>query len=256
MRTHWQKKVLDNVRAVSFRNIPAMEPVRAKAGGQKDAPQKDTTAQPTSPVTADKIIREDSQSGTPATIRTESQDVATRTESHNAASRPEPQGARLTVDTAVKPTGSSASLGSLSKIRQQFASRQQNDGIQARPLDPDSLAKAWAAYAQILRENKNPAVQSLELADLRIVDTQNFIAVTANNLEQKFIEGEKRILSEFLQKEFSNKALSFVVTVEERPDTDEPVERPLNTREQFLQIVEQYPLVKELKDRLKLDLDY
>jgi len=30
----------------------------------------------------------------------------------------------------------------------------------------------------------------------------------------------------------------------------------LNKREQFQQIVEQYPLVKELKDRLKLELDY
>ena len=258
-----KKKALDNVRAVSFRNIPAMEPVRTKADGQKLpaagddqsgrgdnqstaalSAQKDTTAQTTSSATAGKTIRDDSQPNTPVAGQS------------NTSARPEPQGARLTVDTAVKPAGSSASLGSLSKIRQQFASRQQNDGIQARPLDPDSLAKAWAAYAQILRENKNPAVQSLELADLRIVDTQNFIAVTANNLEQKFIEGERRILSEFLQKEFSNKALSFVVTVEERPDTDEPVERPLNTREQFLQIVEQYPLVKELKDRLKLDLDY
>ena len=160
------------------------------------------------------------------------------------------------MDTAVKPAGGKASLGSLSKIRQQFASRQQDEGVQARPLEPVSLAKVWAAYAQILRENKNPAVQSLELAELRIIDTQNFIAVTANNLEQKFIEGEKRTLSEFLQKEFSNRALSFTVTVEERNDTDEPVERPLNTREQFLHIVEQYPLVKELKDRLKLDLDY
>ena len=149
-----------------------------------------------------------------------------------------------------------ASLGSLSKIRQQFSSRQQQNTSQARALEPASLAKAWAAYAQQLRENKNPAVQSLELAELRIVDAQSFTVVTGNNLEQKFIEQEKRTLSEFLQKEFANKSISFAVIVEEKTDTSEPVERPLNTREQFLQIVEQYPLVKELKDRLKLDLDY
>lgn len=118
------------------------------------------------------------------------------------------------------------------------------------------MAKAWAAYARQLRENKNPAVQSLEMAALKILDASNFEVVTSNNLEQKFIEQEKRTLSEFLQKEFANRAISFTVIVEERPDTEEPVERPLNTREQFLQIVEQYPLVKELKDRLKLELDY
>jgi DNA polymerase-3 subunit gamma/tau len=30
----------------------------------------------------------------------------------------------------------------------------------------------------------------------------------------------------------------------------------MNKREQFQQIVDQYPLVKELKDRLRLELDY
>jgi DNA polymerase-3 subunit gamma/tau len=46
------------------------------------------------------------------------------------------------------------------------------------------------------------------------------------------------------------------VIVVERVDTGEPEEKPLNKREQFQQIVEQYPLVKELKDRLRLELDY
>ena len=237
-----KKKALDNVRPVSFRNIPSMELVRTKADG------------PQNPAAESKPSREHSQTASPD--HTVALPVNTGRSANTAGPEAPSQEARLTVDTAVKPAGSKASLGSLSKIRQQFASRQQDEGVQARPLEPVSLAKVWAAYAQILRGNKNPAVQSLELAELRIIDTQNFIAVTANNLEQKFIEGEKRTLSEFLQKEFSNRALSFTVTVEERNDTDEPVERPLNTREQFLHIVEQYPLVKELKDRLKLDLDY
>jgi DNA polymerase-3 subunit gamma/tau len=30
----------------------------------------------------------------------------------------------------------------------------------------------------------------------------------------------------------------------------------LTTREKYQKIIEQYPLVKELKDRLKLELDY
>ena len=99
-------------------------------------------------------------------------------------------------------------------------------------------------------------MQSLELAVLRIKDATGFEVVTSNNLEQKFIEQEKRNLSDHLQKAFANKAISFAVIIEERPDEGEPVDRPLNKREQFQQIVEQYPLVKELKDRLKLELDY
>ena len=36
----------------------------------------------------------------------------------------------------------------------------------------------------------------------------------------------------------------------------EPVEKTMTKKEQYLAIVEQYPLVKELKDRLGLELDY
>lgn len=232
-----KKKMLESVRPVSFRNIPAMEPVIVR---ESPAP-KGPVANPPAPAPAS----QDHPSGnSPGTAP-----VGKSAPSNSA------EGAKLMVEAGVKTAGA-ASLGSLSKIRQQFSSRLQNNETQVRPLEADALAKAWAAYARQLRENKNPAVQSLELAELRIQDASNFEVVTSNNLEQKFIEQEKRTLSEFLQKEFANRTISFTVIVEERPDTEEPEKRPLNTREQFLQIIEQYPLVKELKDRLKLELDY
>jgi len=243
-----KKKVLDTVRPVSFRNIPAMEPVNTR-----------TTA-----ATAGRARAEEPSQGARLLVETavktadapqQASQVASSAPVASPATAPARTSAPAQAATAATATPT-ASLGSLSKIRQQFSSRQQQNTSQARALEPAPLAKAWAAYAQQLRENKNPAVQSLELAELRIVDAQSFTVVTGNNLEQKFIEQEKRTLSEFLQKEFANKSISFTVIVEEKADTGEPEERPLNTREQFLQIVEQYPLVKELKDRLKLELDY
>ncbi|HVU56765.1 MAG TPA: DNA polymerase III subunit gamma/tau [Puia sp.] len=246
-----KKKALESVRPVSFRGIPAMELVVSRS-----APQAAPTSGASAPQEQTPGVASTTIGATPGPKLTgqDTSPVAKSAPSHS------PEGAKLMVEADVKtpdvrPAGS-PSLGSLSKIRQQFSSRLQNSETQVRPLEADALAKTWAAYARQLRENKNPAVQSLEMAVLRILDTSNFEVVTSNNLEQKFIEQEKRTLSEFLQKEFANKAISFTVIVEERPDTEEPVERPLNTREQFLQIVEQYPLVKELKDRLKLELDY
>jgi len=243
-----KKKVLDTVRPVSFRNIPAMEPVNTR-----------TTA-----AAAGRASAEEPSQGARLLVETAVKTAdAPQQASQVASSAPVDSPATATARTSAPAQAATAatatptaSLGSLSKIRQQFSSRQQQNTSQARALEPAPLAKAWAAYAQQLRENKNPAVQSLELAELRIVDAQSFTVVTGNNLEQKFIEQEKRTLSEFLQKEFANKSISFTVIVEEKADTGEPEERPLNTREQFLQIVEQYPLVKELKDRLKLELDY
>jgi len=153
--------------------------------------------------------------------------------------------------------GRSASFFFHLQIRQQFSSRLPNNEADAsKELLPEALQQAWAAYAQRLREDKNPAFQSFERATLKIETQHFFEVITNNNLEQKFIEQEKRNLSDWLQKSFANKTLSFAISVQENMDTEEPGEKHLNKREQFLRIVEQYPLVKELKDRLKLELDY
>jgi DNA polymerase-3 subunit gamma/tau len=34
------------------------------------------------------------------------------------------------------------------------------------------------------------------------------------------------------------------------------VEEHLSTKQQYLKMIEQYPLVKELKDKLRMELDY
>lgn len=228
-------KKKDGLRPVSFRNIPAMELVNSpktdipKSGGAK--------------------LLVETGADAPATLE--------------PVKSPE-QGAGQQRGVAVTGTGipggakAGGSLGSLSKIRQQFTDRQASaEDSHSKPLEMETLHQAWQQYADYLRGNRNPAVQSLELATLRIIDANTFEAITSNNLEQKFIEQEKRGLSDHLQKVLANKAVSFAVVVEERaPVGDDPTGRPLNKREQFIQIIEQYPLVKELKDRLRLELDY
>ena len=147
-------------------------------------------------------------------------------------------------------------FGALSKIRQQFTNRSQQAEDVIKPLAEEPLQAAWKAFTKILRENKNSAVQSFERAVLVIKDKGLFEVITNNNLEQKFIEQEKRNLTDFLQKQFNNKALSLSIIVGENTQQEETGERTLTRKEQFMQISEKYPLVKELKDRLKLDLDY
>jgi DNA polymerase III subunit gamma/tau len=148
-------------------------------------------------------------------------------------------------------------LGALSKLRQEVAGRQQSinqDGI--KPLIEKELADAWEQYTQQLRMSKNSALPSFERATRKIINDSLFEVITNNNLEQKFIEQEKRSLSSYLQKIFNNKAITFSVIVNENNMQQQTTERTLNKREQFQKIIEQYPLVKELKDRLRLELDY
>jgi DNA polymerase-3 subunit gamma/tau len=261
-----KKKQVDALRPVSFRNIPAMELVRKPDGRKPDG--RPSQGGGAGPAEGEPLVRRSSGDGPTG------REAAGPEEAGNGARlliepgvemaeaggvRPAASEAAQRVGEAQVPTAAgSSSLGSLSRIRQQFASQSQNDdAASSRPLEPEALHRAWQQYADYLRENRNPAVQSLELAELRIVDHQTFEVVTGNNLEQKFIEQEKRNLSDHLQKVFVNKALSFSVTIEEKAaDSQETTDRPMNKREQFQQIVDQYPLVKELKDRLRLELDY
>jgi DNA polymerase III subunit gamma/tau len=215
--TTGEKRSAESLRPVSFRNIPAMEPVVKRTA---------------------KLIIE-----TEAERPVKSEPVAAVTQAEPAP--------------GMVPGSVTGSSSSLSRIRRQIAERaREKDPASSRALEIEPLVRAWQQYADSLRENRNPAVQSLELAKLRIIDTQTFEVSTNNNLEQRFIEQEKRGISDLLQQVFANKAISFTVIVEEKTQPDGPMERPLNKREQFVQIVEQYPLVKELKDRLRLELDY
>lgn len=163
--------------------------------------------------------------------------------------------AAIVSDTAI-PTRNNPKGGMLQHIRQQFANKGINTTEECIPLNEEKLQQEWNNYAKLLKEKKSPAVQSIERATLRILTDTSFEVLCNNNLEQKFIEQEKRSLCEHLQQAFRNKSLHMQIHICEEAGLNENVEKPLNKREQYQKIVEQYPLVKELKDRLKLELDY
>ena len=148
-------------------------------------------------------------------------------------------------------------LSALDKIRKQYKANGTNGNENVNhPLQEEELKKAWAEYIIKLKEAKNPAGQSFQLALLRIKDEYSFEAVTANNIEKQFIEQDRNKLFAFLQERLKNKLLQFNVIAEEKTEDRPPVEIPLSAKEQFLKMAEQYPLVRELKDRLRLELDY
>jgi DNA polymerase III subunit gamma/tau len=148
-------------------------------------------------------------------------------------------------------------LSALDKIRKQFKGNGDATAeLLNKILDQENLRAAWNGYIIRLKEAKNPAAQSFELALLRVKDENSFEAVTANNIEQKFIEQERNSLFAYLKEKLENRLLQFGVVVEENMADRPIVEAPLSSKDQFLKMSEQYPMVKELKDRLKLEIDY
>lgn len=148
-------------------------------------------------------------------------------------------------------------LSALDKIRKQYQSTGNNgNGKTNHPLVQTELQQAWAEYVIKLKEDKNPAAQPFELAVLRIKDENSFEAVSSNNIEKQFIEQDRNKLFAYLQERLHNRLLQFNVIVEENTENRPVIEPTLTAKEQFQKMAEQYPLVKELKDRLRLELDY
>ena len=148
-------------------------------------------------------------------------------------------------------------LSSLEALRQQVSANNPGTVKADIPLEMENLKKAWASFIDLLKKTKNPAWQSFEVAELNIKDSVSFEAIVNNNINQKFLELERNKASDFLKKELHNRMLQLIVTLVEAPHQEtEVTERPLSAKEQYHLLVEEFPLVKELRERLRMELDF
>ena len=217
-----KKKLVDTTKAVSFRALPIIK-------------VKESAAEP--------VARKESSKSSEAKLV-----IETPTPVVNK------QVAYATEPVSVPKT--SGRMGSLQKIREQLI-QQSNAGNNSKPLIMETLQVAWDAFVEKLSERKNhSAVTNFKMAELRVTDENSFDIITHSNMHQKFIEAERSDLIHFMQQYFNNRFLKYQLIIDEKETQTEPAEPTLNTKQQFQILASQYPLIKELKDRLKLDLDF
>lgn len=233
-----KKKLVDSSKAVAFKTIqPIASPVKVAA-----KPETKTPPAPIAEPSAAKLI-----------IETPEKKVAGPVQKKVIETVQEP-----TPNYIGKSNGNGKpKLGSLEALRQKIKEENCNDAdIVDHPLEMNGLKKAWGIFIDQLKKDKNPAWTSFEIAELNIKDANIFEATVNNNIHQKFLEFEKNKLSAFLQKELCNRQLQFIIVLKEGQQENIIKDLPLSSREQYQKIIEQYPLVKELKDKLRLELDY
>ena len=149
------------------------------------------------------------------------------------------------------------SIGSLDAIRKKVSAQNKTNGNTVKELTEEELQICWGRFIEKLNVKKNhSAVTNFKMAGLKIIDNNSIEIITGNNIQQKFIEQERAELVDDLQEYFCNRQLTYNVIIIQNEENGEPAEKPLSSREQYLKIIEEYPLVKELKDRLRLELDY
>jgi len=153
-------------------------------------------------------------------------------------------------------TGPKKSL--LEALKEKAGSNYQIEEVkEAMPLTQESLRAFWDAYiVQLEQQLKHSAVGTFRIASLEIESDIHFTVRVSAVTAQKFIESEKMVLIDQLQTQFNNRAINFTILVEEGEKEDVPLHMRLNSKQKFERIAEQYPLVRELRDKLRLEIDY
>ena len=215
-----KKKVADNAKAIAFKNLPIIQ-VKEIYNAK---PQK--------------VVKQE------ATLVVEKEIQAAQVTIENP----------VTPATPPAPTGS---FGSLKKIRQQLSEKNLNNGNNIKPCTDEALQQAWLEYIEKLTLRKNhSAVTNFKMATLRAVDNNCAEIVVETAFHQKFIEAERSDLIYHLQQAFNNRLLTYQIKIIENKAPLQEIDKPLNTKEQYLKLIAQYPYIRELRERLELELDY
>jgi DNA polymerase-3 subunit gamma/tau len=236
-----KKKQLESLKPVSFKSISAV-PERMKSDSLK------TTKSPERPV----LPKENKKNIGNENGAEKDEAVLIIEEKIRKVEIPK---AAVDHTYVARPKSTFTRLASLEKIREKVA--QENKNNQVIELNEEDLYIAWGLYIEELVKNKNyPAVSNFKQASLKILDENSIEIVTNNPLQQKFIEAERGALISHLQSHFNNRFLTYKVILVVEENKSEIAEEHLSTKQQYLKMIETYPLVKQLKDRLGLQLDY
>jgi len=152
-----------------------------------------------------------------------------------------------------KPT---VKLGSLHKIREQLALKN-NQQKPKQLLTQELIESAWLSFIEKLKINNNhSAVTNFSFSILRLVDENSFEIITENNIQFKFIEAERAALIFHYQQYFNNYQITYQIVLEEKIEVIDNDIKTLSSKELYKHFSEEYPMIKKLKEKLNLSIDF
>lgn len=126
----------------------------------------------------------------------------------------------------------------------------------AEPLSEEKLMLCINSFIENLnqKQGKITTINNFKLAKITLIDELNFSLSLPTLTAAKTIEQEKTELLDLIKTDFNNLAISVQIIVDE--STDDIIEAPrfINAREKYEYLSNKYPLLKKLKETLKLDV--
>ena len=228
-----KKKLIEGSKTVAFRALPIIAvPISSNAASTSDATKL-------KPVAEAKLIIE-----VPREIKKEGIQNPSATQDTSI------------VQQAPQPLETKTSLGSLLSIRNQITKKNKEGDTEIKPLSEEEVHTCWGLFVEKLRSKNNySAVTNFRAAELKVIDPNTIEIITQGEIHKAFIEVERADLVTHFQEYFNNRQLVYQVAVIEKEEEMGEGEIVLNRKQQYMKIIEAYPLVKELKERLKLELE-
>jgi DNA polymerase-3 subunit gamma/tau len=144
----------------------------------------------------------------------------------------------------------------LAALQEKYGSQYQIKEVkESKSLDIETLQEVWNEYTTYLESTtKHSSAGTFKLAEINIEDPIHFTVTVPALVAQKFVEQERMNVMEKIWDRFQNRAIQFSILVAAGEKEDVPLHLRLNSKQKYERIAEQFPLVKELKDRLNLEV--
>jgi len=159
----------------------------------------------------------------------------------------------------IPPVSSGAKKSLLASLQQKHQTQNGNgNSAMAISLTQEAVQTLWASYSAKCKEKLQHSIaNSFDTATLMLLDDETIEVVSLSILTQKFIEQEKVDVLQLFQQHFCNRKIQLLYRVETNGQEQKPLDNKyLSSQERFRLIAEQHPLVVDLKDKLRLELDY
>jgi DNA polymerase-3 subunit gamma/tau len=129
------------------------------------------------------------------------------------------------------------------------------DAIPELPLELNQVKDLWEKEVVRLKgENRLQAAMHVEAAVIFVISDNELVIGCSNELQKSFVDEERVPFAEMLKSHFNNMAIIVTVRVDDSLREVQKGPEILSQRQQWERMAKKYPLVKELKDNLNLDL--
>lgn len=124
-------------------------------------------------------------------------------------------------------------------------------------IDHFAFQQIWKNYiATVENEHKTYLLKILEVFPPELVDKKAILFRVGNDSHLHALNQEREAMYYYLKKELDKKALDLRIEVDKSKPKNENGRRPYTAKEKFENMLLRNPKLKDLKDRLKLELDF